>query len=374
LDLLITIIVFLVIFSILILVHEWGHFTMARRADIKIEEFGIGLPPRALVLKKAKETLYSLNWIPFGGFVRMLGEDATDRRALKDPRSFINKTIGQRTKVIVAGVVMNFLLGILLLTICFGVGVEPFVLTQADFERELERGNIITAPGVYVNEVLEDSPAEQAGIQAGDVILEVEGQKVERGAAVVEITKANTGEEISYLLLRGEEEVEISAKVSEEGRVGVSIADIPVIQEIKKVKYPWYQAPFVATREAGKLSVATARMFGGVLKNLVSRFEISDNVAGPLGIAQMTYGVTKKGVIAVFKFVALLSISLGTINFLPLPALDGGRFLFIVVEVIRRKKANAQWETAIHGTGFILLMLLIFAITYKDILRIFSGG
>lgn len=370
----ITIIVFIVIFSIIVLVHEWGHFAAARRVGIKVEEFGLGFPPRAKKLWRDKKgTLFSLNWIPIGGFVRMYGEDSTDPKFADEKESFISKTKWQRTQVICAGVFMNFLLGVVLLTIVFTVGAEPFVLNKSDFERQVVLGNIIAEDGILIHQVISGSRAEEAGFKSGDIIIRVNDQAINSSEDLVAITQEFRGKTLSYTLHRGREDVSMNVAIPDEGKIGIDIATVPVVKEVKKVRFPVHEAFVESVKESGRLAWATAVMFADVLKRIFSQFQISDNVAGPIGIAQMTHDVSQQGIIALMKFMALLSVSLATINILPLPALDGGRFLFIIVEFIRGKRANARWEAAVHGMGFILLMLLIAAITYKDILRLIFG-
>jgi regulator of sigma E protease len=371
---LLTIFIFIVIFSLIVIIHELGHFFMARRVGIKVEEFGLGLPPQAKKLWRDKMgTIFSLNWIPFGGFVRMYGEDSTNPKLVHDKKSFMSKTKWQRTQVICAGVFMNFITGVILLTIVFTAGAEPFILNRGDFERHLELGNIVTEDGILINEVTGGSAAEKAGFQSGDIILKINGEGVGSSEEIVALTQNFKNRILNYTLERDREEIAMQVHIPNEGKIGVSIASIPIIREVKKVQFPVHIAFIESIKESGRLASATAVMFADVLRRLVSQFQISDNVAGPIGIAQMTHSVSQQGLIALLKFMALLSVSLATINILPLPALDGGRFLFIIVEFIRRKRANARWESAIHGIGFILLMFLIAMITYKDILRLIFG-
>jgi regulator of sigma E protease len=370
-SILVTVIAFIVIFSILVLIHEWGHFFAARRAGIHVEEFGLGLPPRAKKLFKDKKgTLFSLNWIPFGGFVRMHGEDSTDPNMQKDQKSFISKTKWQRTQVIAAGVVMNFILGIVLLTIIFTAGAEPFVLNSQDFDRQVELGNIIADKGILIQEILPESQAEKSGLLKGDVVLKLNGIEVVTSEEIVAMTQDAKNKNVTYEIEREGKIISVPINIPDEGKIGVSIANIQRIKEVKKIKLPLPQAFAYSVSETGRLSVATAVMFADVIRKIVSQLQVSDNVAGPVGIAAMTHDVSQQGLLAILRFMAILSISLATINFLPLPALDGGRFLFIIVEAIRGKKANQQWEAAVHGLGFVFLMLLIAFITYKDIMRL----
>lgn len=537
-DLLITVIAFLVIFSLLVLIHEWGHFFTARKAGIKVEEFGFGLPPRIWGVKKG-ETLYSINWIPFGGFVRLLGEDSRDPKLAKDKRSFIAKPPRVRIMVIVAGVVMNFLLAYVLLTVGFIIGIKPLILSGDDVIARLNDGTIETSPGFVVKDVTQDgpaakagmmvndkvvavdqkpvvsneeltnllksqndtghtvsvergtdrldltvaadqkhglgfstfeimflprvqilnvkensasaaagllpsdiilkindqpiyyldeylnairssgtlnfmvqrgneirnvqvrmiqapsvimsgifpgTPAEKAGVAKGDLLISIDGQTFSTPDEVIAYTKQKANKVLHYVFDRQGQLVEFDITPSEQGLIGVGLSpvfsfenqelsvyttDSPVsVLLIHDVQYTFWVAPFRAFEEAGRLSVLTAQMFGNVIHQVVTQFSVPEGVAGPVGIAQLTYQFVQEGAMSLLRFVALLSLSLAIINILPLPALDGGRLLFIVIEVITGKRVSAKLEGLIHAVGFLLLITLIFAVTYNDILRL----
>lgn len=366
----ITIIVFILIFSLLVLVHEWGHFYMARRAGIKVEEFGIGLPPRAKALYTDKQgTVYSLNWIPFGGYVRLYGEDISDPKVLAAKDSYASKTKLQRTAVIVAGVFMNFVLAWLLITIGFSIGMKPFIVTQDDLLKAKEAGLIEMEHALFVQEIVADSPLAKTELKSGDLILKLNDQTVPQAVMLSQILVPN--QPVTLSVLRGEKTIDISAVTNEEGKLGFAVADSSHITEQKTVRYPVHVAAWQAVKEVGRLSYLTLDMLGDVVVSLVSKFTVPDGVAGPVGIAKMTYQFTQQGAMALLQFTALLSISLGVINIMPFPALDGGRFLFIIVETIIGKKPNAKWESVIHGVGFVLLMLFILLITFNDIMNLF---
>lgn len=362
-----TIIAFIVIFSVLILVHEWGHFKMARRAGIKVEEFGIGLPPRAKALYTDKKgTVYSLNWIPFGGYVRMYGEDSGDPKILKNKDSFASKSLPQRAAVIVAGVVMNFILAWALITVGFSIGMKPFLVTQEDIAVQIEAGNIKTRPALYVHEIVTDSPAQTGGIEAGDAIIGLNGRaELPEAETLGESLKKGVANELT--LWRGGKERTVTVVPNQAGQIGVSISAERMITEVGKVRYPFYQAPFKALGEVGRLSILTVKMMGNVVVNLVSKFTVPEGVAGPVGIARMTHTFVREGLMALLQFTALISISLGVINIMPFPALDGGRLLFIIFEIILRRRPSPKWEGAVHTIGFGLLMLMILAVTWHDI-------
>lgn len=371
---LISILVFIVVFSLLILVHEFGHFYAARRSGVKVEEFGLGLPPRAKGLYTDKKgTLYSLNWIPFGGFVRMYGEDSADEGMQHKEGSFASKGIPARVLIILGGVIMNFLMGFVLLTYLFNVGIEPLIVNQADFDYYKEQGYFELQEQVTVTGFSETSLADEAGLLEQDVLLSANGNTLLKNADLVAVASESAGTEISLEVLRGEETVEVNVPVNEAGQLGVVISDFPKILDQKKMQLDFLPAVKQAGYETARLSVETMRMFIDVLVNLFTKAELSQQVSGPVGIAQHTHiAVQEGGILDILKLIALLSISLGAINVLPIPALDGGRFLSIIFEIVLRKRPNAAWEARIHATGFILILILIVAVTYNDILKLLS--
>ncbi len=367
---LITVIAFIIIFSVLVLVHEWGHFAAARRAGIKVEEFGIGLPPRAKALHTDKKgTVYSLNWIPFGGYVRLFGEDSSDPKVLKDKKSFASKTMGQRTLVVVAGVLMNFLLAWVLITIGFTFGMKPFLVTQADLDAGMENGIVEAKKILYVHDIDPEGALSQTEIKSGDYIIEVNNIPVSEELDLPSVIRPNEQVVIKYVHEEREEIATVLANA--EGKVGMTISLENFISDVKKISYPFYIAPFKAFSEMWRLSVLTVKMLGNVVVSVVAKFTVPAGVAGPVGIAKMTHYFAKQGFMALVQFTALLSISLGVINIMPFPALDGGRFLFIAYELITRRRANAKAEAIVHTVGFALLMLLILAITWHDIVNLF---
>lgn len=364
-----TIIAFIVIFSILVLVHEWGHFTAARRAGIKVEEFGLGMPPKAMKIHTDKKgTVYTLNWIPFGGFVRLYGEDSSDPKVLKDKKSFAAKTIPQRALVIVAGVLMNFLLAWFLITIGFTVGMKPFLVTPEDVDRGIESGVVEATQVLYIHEIESEGPLSDSEIKAGDFIFSINDIPISDDLDLKAVILPNTMTKLVYQ--HKEKEAILNIKSSEEGLLGMSISHERFVSGIKEITYPFYQAPIKAVTEVGRLSVLTVKMLGGVIVSLVAKLTVPEGVAGPVGIARMTHHFAQEGFMALIQFTALLSISLGVINIMPFPALDGGRFLFIVFEVILRRRVNVKMEAVVHTVGFALLMLLILVITWNDILTL----
>lgn len=361
---LVTIVVFLLILSILVLVHEAGHFIVAKLFGIKVEEFGFGLPPRAFGFKHG-ETLYSVNYLPIGGFVKLYGEDeagsgrvqTTSKQVTKDiGRAFFSKPAWQRSLVIVAGVFMNFLLAVLLISFLFSwVGVP------------LPTGK------VQVSQVINGSPAQKAGLKVGETIISINNSKITMPQQVIDATRNNLGKTVVLKVLDNgkEKTLNITPRKNypkDQGPMGVAISE-----DVKNVKYPWYQAPFVGTKEALKESWLIISGLFTLLGQLVFKGVVPADVAGPVGIAQLTGQVVSIGPYAVLSFVSLLSLNLAIINILPIPALDGGRLFFILFEAFTKRKVSPKIEGYAHTIGMAVLLGLIALITIHDLFRIFTG-
>lgn len=536
-----TILAVIVIFSLLVLIHELGHFLVAKKAGVRVLEFGIGFPPR-IFGKKYGETIYSVNAIPFGGFVRLFGEDARDPNALKDKRSFAMKTPWIRTKIALAGVFMNFLLAYVLLATGFTFGIQPLILNEQDLFQHLSTGIVETKPGVTVRKVKQGSQAEKAGIQAGDELLRWDGkailnldtaQKLEKADVMKDVdltilrngvileahlvkpepkkkfglelatmtnlprpviasvekgspfakaglkpgdtilavgglnlytpkeffTELSAADETSvtlfrgqqiqkttlvfqkrprvfitevfpetaafkagiqagdillkigdaevrspeeaqsfirnserkplkYTFQRGDKKIAIETPTDEKNILGVALAmlarapsdaitiyqdaTLTSLTKIHNVKYPFPQALSQAFRETSRLTKVTILAFGRTFKRIFTKFEVPQDVGGPVRIAYYTHAFVQEGFFALLRFTALLSLSLAVINIIPFPALDGGRFFFIVLEVIFRKRINARFENLVHSFGFLLLLLFLLFVTFSDFARIFS--
>jgi len=391
---LLSVLTFLVIFSILVIGHEFGHFLFARRAGMKVEEFGFGLPPRMWGKKtsrlisyqdksgrfrKKKETMiWSFNWIPFGGFVKILGEDDDSKEAKKDPRSFGNRPILARILFVLGGVLVNFLIGWLLLIIVFTSGSQPIVTSPADIEKNIQQGIITTIDGVQIIEVTDRSVAKEAGLLDGDIIVSVDNKNIKKADDLINKLKEKPRGEGFHINVKRIEarnrkkNLTYIIKPNKEGKIGVILNPLPVIDEIHKIKLPLHKATIFALKETGRISVLTVKMLGNVIVNIAKKFSVPEEVGGPVMIAKMTHDFVKIGdVIQIMIFMALISISLAVVNIMPFPALDGGRLLFLLFELITRKKPNAKWEAAIHAGGFVILLGLIFLVTWNDIVRIF---
>ena len=348
---------FFIEISVLILIHEAGHFIVAKRAGVWVEEFGFGLPPRIIGLKRG-ETLYSLNLLPFGGFVKLHGENDADKVA-KPTRAFANLAPGKKIPIIVAGVVMNFLLAIVLFSISYSITGIP--KRTAD---------------VRVAEVSEGSPAQAAGILSGDIITSIDSENVTSVEAFQEKTESKKGTEVTLMLARSGEAVEtkLTPRVQveeDEGAIGVAITDY-------ETYFPSiWQRPFVGAYYGVKEAIfwggAVVLGFGSLIVNMLKGIA-PVGITGPVGVYALTTQAARYGYLSLINFVGILSVNLAILNIMPFPALDGGRLVFIVFEKVFKKKVSPKIEGYIHMTGMAILLLLIVAVTYSDIKNLIEAG
>jgi len=346
---LITILSFLAILVVLIFTHELGHFIAAKLRGVKVEEFGIGFPPRLFGIKR-DETVYSLNALPFGGFVRLLGEEDPT-----SPRSLASKTIATRFLVLSAGSLMNVLLPIVLFSLSFMV---PHNVVMQE---------------VQVQEVALSSPAENAGIEPGDIILKVNDRPVKNIGDAGYFIRLNLGSETSILLQKAnftQEEISVTPRwnpPSSEGATGIAIAGAN--STIVRESYPFW--------EAIPLGICYCVEALVLFRNEVVTWFVGQSslqVAGPIGIAQITGEVARAGLSPLMELAAFISINLAIINMFPFPGLDGGRLAFVILEWFRRgKRISPKREALVHLIGFAILLLVIFALSYYDIIRIIQG-
>lgn len=353
--------VFLLILSILVVIHELGHYFAALLFGIRVEEFGFGLPPKVMKLFRHKETDFTLNLLPIGGFVKLSGEEYSDGPVRGD--MFYQKPIWQRAVVLTAGVVMNFILGVLLFA-----GVYSYLGIPEKTDR------------VKIEEVVKGSPAEMAGLKIGDRVSSIKYQ-VSREEGVsdvdqfVKLVGENKGKEIVLKIVSkegNERSVKVTPRVNPpagEGSLGV------LLNSVELIKYPWWQMPFRGSVVGVKEAVAWGReILDGLAKTvgMLFRGKVPDDVSGPVGIYQVSSKVTKHGLIAILQFMGVLSINLAILNIMPLPALDGGRVVFLAVEKLIGKKWKNRVEGSVHSVGMIVLLGLMLAITIRDVVKLFG--
>ena len=350
-----TVLTFFIVLSVLILVHELGHFLVAKKAGIKVEEFGFGYPPR-MFSKKIGGTVYSINWLFFGGFVRLYGEELGEGiKGKNSKRAFWGKSKRARTLVITSGVLANFALAVVVFSIVYSFSGIPF-----------KTGRIKIAG------LLPNSPAVQSGLKQEDIILKVNEEKLKDVNDFIKLIDEKKGQEVTLTIQR---EVQLVLRVvprvnppQGEGPLGVLVSDV------ETRKYPFWQMPWRGTIEGFKEAFGWASLILGSLKkmvvDLVFHGAVPRDVAGPIGIFQITGVVAQSGLLNILQFMGILSVNLAVINILPLPALDGGRLVFILYEAITRRKPKPSFEQWVNTAGMAFLLLLIILITINDVGRL----
>ncbi len=360
---LISIIIFIITLLVLVVIHELGHFLMAKRFGIKVEEFGFGIPPR-IFGKKIGETIYSLNALPLGGFVRLLGEDEVESEGKKiSERDFRAKPVWQRIVVVVAGVSMNLLLA---WVIFYSVIIyQNFKIIYPTVQ-----------PGAYVGFLEKGFPAEQAGIRIGDKILSVDGKQVKKFDDARNFIKEKKGAEVLLTLTdidgHSQRQISLTPKKVEKGDALIGVGFSPLAT--KEYKTPLDKF-FSGITYSWNLTKVTFAGFGKLFADLTSgNFKLaSQSVSGPVGLATMSNDILSSGNQAIpfyLWFVGVISLTLSIFNVLPIPALDGGRLLFLVIEAITKKKVREDIERSVHQIGFLILLSLALLVTYSDISKI----
>jgi regulator of sigma E protease len=346
----VTLIIFLLILGLLIFVHEGGHFIVAKLSGIKVEEFGLGFPPRIFGIRRG-ETIYSLNWIPLGGFCKMLGEEDPS-----EPRSFASKRPAVRLATLGAGPFMNAILPILLLTIAFMV------------PRQVEVGNVM------IEQVAPDSPASEAGIAPGDTLLSINGHTIKNIGDVIYDINLELGNKITLELKDAEGNLKTAEVVPrwnpppDQGAVGIEMSMVPTGNITQSDPF-WKAVP----KSISSIK-DTFVLMGNQITSWVAQKKAPE-VTGPVGIFQLTGEVRAAGPSYLLQFIGFISMNLAIVNILPLPALDGGRIAFVFLEVVRRgKRVSPRTEGLIHYIGFVMLIALILVISYFDIVRVIRGG
>jgi regulator of sigma E protease len=358
-DAILTGLIFIVILSILVLIHEAGHYFVARRAGIRVEEFGLGLPPK-IWGKRIGDTEFTLNALPIGGFVRLYGETPDGVSVKSHPaegsQAFSAKPLWARAAVLLAGVTANLLLGILLFTIVYTLGLPKY-----------------DAKAV-IDAISPNSPAASAGVQKGESIVALNGQPfLEIDGGFSEAIKKAKGKDVKLTLEQTsgqQRDVQVTVREQApagEGLLGVSIKGEPYITGYER--YPFYQAPLIGIKQAFTFAGAILTGLGAMATQVFQNGTPPADVAGPVGIASVLGQTRQLGLVPVLWFISILSINLAVVNVLPFPALDGGRLLFVIIEAVTGRKPNPNIERIVHTAGMAILLGLIILITFSDIQR-----
>lgn len=368
-----SVIIFIIILSALVIVHELGHFLVARYFGIRVDEFGLGFPPRAKKLFVWKDTPFTLNWLPFGGFVKIFGENPTETEPRSDlkgsqgqtlvpPDSFQSRNRGVQALVLVAGVFGNFLFAWLLISLGFITGLP----VSSDFPVPVENSR------TTITLVLPESPAFLAGLKSGDTIISVSRDGISSEISPENISNfiGQSFEPITFEVERGKEiykKVIVPKEGIVSGRpaVGISMDTIGIAKLLP------HQALWYGFKTTSELTLLTGRaIFTFISQALGGRADLS-SVTGPVGIVGMVGDVRELGFAYLLTFAALISINLSIINLLPFPALDGGRLLFVLVESVTRRPVPPRIFNALNTAGFAFLIFLMILITIRDVRNIF---
>ncbi len=392
---LITFLIFLAVLAVLVLSHEFGHFIVARKSGMKVYEFGFGFPPRVLGIQWQKNsdgkkklkliwgkgksendvaldllergsnpaelnqenggTIYSFNLIPLGGFVQIKGENGDEAGS----DSFGAQSAWKRAATLAAGVAMNIILAFVLLSAGFMMG-----LPQAT--DGLPAGVTIKDSRLEIIEVMVGKPAALAGLQSGDIILGLDNLKNPSVTAMQDYVNSHKDQDILVAIKRGDESLEKKIHpfvYADTGKGGLGVS----LVEVGMVSYPWYKALYYGFMMTGFYLKQIFLSFYFLIVGLFAGNGAGGALSGPVGIAVMTGQVARLGFSYLLNFMALLSLNLAVINILPIPALDGGRLLFLLISKIRRKPIAQKYEQMAHGVGFALLMLMVVVITVKDL-------
>jgi regulator of sigma E protease len=354
-----TLILFLLTFTVIIAVHEFGHYLTARLLGMKVLEFAFGFPPRIAAITHAG-IAYSINWIPFGGFVRILGQDDFSIRQPGEglPGSFTSKPWWAQAIVLVAGVTMNMVLAIVVLTIAFATGTTA------------------STGDVRVDQVAKDSPAQQAGVQVGDFVRSVDGREIKSSNDLVRYVRTvaarGKGEEVTLDLERNGRPL---GPVKAVPRAEPPEGEGPLGIRLEEIQGPVAVAPPEAFMQALSLSAQVIGQIAELPGQLIAprASQGAPTVGGPIEIFRVTGQVAQFGIPTFLKLVGVLSVNLAVLNIIPFPGLDGGRLFFVLVGGIFRRRLSPQLEAAVHAVGFVLLLLLLVVVSIADIRRVVGG-
>lgn len=384
-DLIIGIILGVFVLTILVAIHEFGHGIIARRNGVKVEEFGIGFPPKAKGKKIASSILgknveYSLNWLPLGGFVRLKGEhDDAEGKG-----TYGSATFWQKTKILLAGVTVNWLAAVVLFTLLALVGLPKLTKVLPNQFTVAGDTTVINKP-VQVDQVVSGLPADLAGLRTGDTIIRFNGQKIDSSDDLATAIKQNAGKSATFIYSRNNIEHQVTTDVRAENKDGKGYIGAGLSQQ--QVLRSTWSAPIVGVMTTAQLTLATLQGLGDTLVKAVTGFfgqfsfnqqtrsdasknlgEAGRNVAGPIGIFGIIFPAAEKGgPVQVLLLTAILSLTLAVINVLPIPGLDGGRWFLTAIFKVLKKPLTEETESKINGIGMLVLVGLIVLVTIADV-------
>ncbi len=356
-----TILAVLLVFTFLVVIHEWGHFVVARRNGVRVDEFGVGFPPR-LWGKKKNGVLYSVNALPLGGFVKIKGETGDD----KSKDSFSGQRAWVKTKILLAGVTMNLIFAYLLVTLLVATGMPPLITGSMPAFGPVQP-HAMGPNHLMVLQVSKDSLAQQAGLKTGDWILSANGEAVTTVEGFRNFTKSHAGSEVRFVVESDQRQRDVIVRLPGQDS-GNGIFGVATMPE-QLYRYDWWAAPLAAAVMIGQMTWATLAAFGGLITNLFLHAKVSEGVTGPIGITAIFGEVFKFGWRYLIALVASISLSLAIINALPIPALDGGRLLIVVLDKMGLK-VSGRVENLVHIAGFAALILLMIIVSVTDITRL----
>ena len=345
----------------LIVLHEFGHFIIAKKFGVKVEEFGIGFPPR-LFGKKIGETFYSLNLLPFGAFVKIPGEI----EKIEDHRSFSAQPIRKRALIVFGGVLSFWIMAAIIFSIVFNLGISVAISDE-------ENHNLVNST-VQIAAIASNSPAAKAGIKPGDTIKQLtvnsEQLTISKVKEVQEFTDLHKGKVITLTIERGKEifDVKLVPRVSPpigEGAMGVGL----VRTALKS--YPWYLAPWQGILATGNMTLTIIQGYSQAINNVISGKPSGVELMGPVGVFHLFTQASQLGINYFLQFIGVIAIYIALFNILPIPAVDGGKLLFLGIEAVKRKPVSQKVEQNITAFFFMILIALMIFVTIKDIMRIF---
>jgi regulator of sigma E protease len=346
---LLTVISFIFVFTIITVVHEFGHLYFSKKSGIRVHEFGVGFGPTLFSFKR-NETTYKINLLPILGYVKIAGIDTEDPQEKETPENekYYNKNVGQKFKSISAGAIMNLIFGFLIFSLLFMFNGAPAGISNE------------------VSTITPGSPAAKTGLLPGDRLISINGKTYENAEDAVRFIHKNAGQELILKIKRDGKFFSLKATPEYNKRMKVGLLGFSLKVTTKPVGP--IEALWMGLKQTGGICLLILMLLG---KLLIGQLALGD-LAGPVGIAQITGQYAHQGIISFLYFIAFFSVNVGVLNLLPIPALDGGRLFFVILEFIRRKPISIERENKIHMIGMYVLLGLIAILTVNDILRIFA--